>query len=392
MSLDFMKMPCYVSGKKRLTERDTSFSISPAQSKSTCLKSNLQLVSRVSDDIDSPILPGLPDDVAKYCLALVPRPHFPSMGAVCKKWRLFIKSKEFLVVRKLAGLLEEWLYVLTVDSEGKESQWEVMDCLGQRRQLLPPMPGHTKAGFGVAALNGKLLVLAGYSVIDGTGSASADVYEYESCLKSWSKLSSMNVARYDFACAEVNGKVYVVGGYGIDGDSLSSAEMYDPDTGKWTLIESLRRSRWGCFGCSFEGKLYVMGGRSSFTIGNSKKVDVYNPERQTWCEMKNGCVMVTAHAVLGKKLFCMEWKDERKLAIFNSEDDSWKMVPVPIAGSSTIGFRFGILDGKLLLFPQEKVPGCYTLLYDPNASPGSEWRMSEIKPSGQCLCCVTVKA
>ena len=35
-----------------------------------------------------------------------------------------------------------------------------------------------------------------------------------------------------------------------------------------------------------------MGGRSSFTIGNSRFVDVYSPERQTWREMKNGCVMV----------------------------------------------------------------------------------------------------
>ena len=41
------------------------------------------------------------------------------------------------------------------------------------------MPGSTKAGFGVVVLNGKLLVMAGYSVIDGTGTASADVYEYD---------------------------------------------------------------------------------------------------------------------------------------------------------------------------------------------------------------------
>ncbi|KAJ9176204.1 hypothetical protein P3X46_011543 [Hevea brasiliensis] len=385
-------MPGIVSGKKRLTETDICLSNSLTQDMSTCSKSNLLLASQVAEDIDSPILPGLPDDVAKYCLALVPRPYFPAMGAVCKKWRSIIRSKEFLVVRKLGGLLEEWLYVLTMDSEGKESHWEVLDCLGHRRQLLLPMPGPVKAGFGVVVLNGKLLVMAGYSVIDGTGSACADVYEYDSCLNSWSKLSNMNVARYDFACAEVDGRVYAVGGYGIDGDSLSSAEMYDPDTEKWTLIESLRRPRWGCFACGFEGKLYVMGGRSSFTIGNSKFVDVYNPERHTWSEIKNGCVMVTAHAVLEKKLFCMEWKNQRKLAIFNPEDNSWKMVPVPLTGSSSIGFRFGILDGRLLLFSLEEVPGYRTLLYDPKASPGSEWQTSEIKPSGLCLCSVTIKA
>ena len=104
------------------------------------------------------------------------------MGGVCKRWRSFIQCKEFLTERRIAGVLEEWLYVLTMDSEGKESHWEVLDCLGQKHQRLPPMPGPGKVGFGIAVLNGKLLVIAGYSVINGTASASADVYQYDSCL------------------------------------------------------------------------------------------------------------------------------------------------------------------------------------------------------------------
>lgn len=202
----------------------------------------------------------------------------------------------------------------------------------------------------------------------------------------------MNVACYDFACAEVNNMVYAVGGYGADGESLTSAEVYDPEKNEWTLIGSLRRPRWGCFACGFEGKLYIMGGRSSFTIGNSRFVDVYNPENHTWCEMKNGCVMVTAHAVLGKRLFCMEWKNQRKLAIFNPIDNSWNMIAVPLTGSSRTVFRFGVLNGKLLLFCLKEEPGYHTLLYDPNAAPGLEWKTSAIKPYGLCLCSVTIKA
>ncbi|OIV98463.1 hypothetical protein TanjilG_16790 [Lupinus angustifolius] len=362
------------------------------QDKSTRSGSNHCLTAEAQDKYDSLILPGLSDDVAKHCLALVPRKYFPRMGRVSKKWRLFIQSKEFITVRKLAGMLEEWLYFLTMDSEGNESHWEVMDRLGHKRRSLPPMPGPGKTRFGVVVLNGKFLVIAGYSAINGTAFASEEVYQYDSYLNSWSKLSNMNVARYDFACAEVNGLVYAVGGYGANGDNLSSVEVYDPDTDKWTLIESLRRPRWGCFACGFEGKLYVMGGRSSFTIGNSKFVDIYNTEKHSWCEMKNGCVMVTAHAVLGKKLFCMEWKNQRKLAIFNPEDNSWKMVSVPLTGSSYVGFRFGILDEKLLLFPLEAKNTYQTLLYDPNAAIGSEWQISDIKPSGLCLCSVTIKA
>ncbi|KAL6505424.1 hypothetical protein OROHE_022803 [Orobanche hederae] len=356
-------------------------------------KSDSILLSKVNCDCPSLILPGLPNDVSKYCLALVSRSHFPVMGAVCKRWRSFLKSKELIMIRKLAGVLEEWLYILTIlDGEGKESRWEVVDCSGNDRSRIPRMPGPAKAGFGVVVLNGKLMVIAGFCVDDGIGSVSADLYEYNSCLNSWSKLASMNVPRYDFACAEVNGVIYVVGGRGTDGESLSCTEVYDPETDEWTLIQSLKRPRWGCFACGVEGKVYVMGGRSSFTIGNSRFIDVYTPESRTWCQMNNGCVMVIAHAVLGKKLCCMEWKNERKLAIFNPEDNSWKMVPIPVTGSSSVGFRFGILNGKLLLFSLQG-DSCYsTLLYDPNARPGCEWRTSDIKPSGLCLCTVTIKA
>ncbi|XP_010556158.1 PREDICTED: F-box/kelch-repeat protein At1g67480-like [Tarenaya hassleriana] len=363
-------MHCLVSGKKR---------------------TSLGFASWLSDDFrDNPLIPGLPDDVAKLCLTLVPRADFPSMGSVSKKWRFFMQSKEFITVRKLAGVLEEWLYVLTMDCEGKESNWEVMDSSGHKRSFLPPMPGPAKSGFGVVVLNGRLLVLAGVSVTDGARVASADVYQYDSCLNNWSKLPELNVARYGFACAEVNGLVYVAGGHGIEGNSLSSAEVYDPQTGKWTVIDSLRRPRWGCFAFGFNGKFYVMGGRSNFTIGNSKLVDIYNPELGSWRESKNGLTMVTAHAEMGEKLFCIQWKNQRKMVVFNPEDESWDEVDIPLSGSSRAGFQFGKLGGKLLLFPSREENSHNTLLYDPNADPAAEWKTSQIKPFGSCVCSVTI--
>lgn len=190
---DLRKMPGPIS-VKRIKESDMCFpnlvqgdtptakSGSILVSKVVDAKSTPFFISEVVDDHDSPILPGLPDDVSKLCLALVPRTNFPAMGAVSKRWRSFIKSKEFITVRKLAGMLEEWLYIMTVDDEGKESHWEVLDCFGRKHHQLLPMPGPVKAGFGVVVLNGKLMVIAGYSVVDGTGFVSSDVYQYDSCL------------------------------------------------------------------------------------------------------------------------------------------------------------------------------------------------------------------
>lgn len=181
-------MPGFVVGKKRFIKSNMCFTNFVNQDKSIRTQSDHSLTIEALDEEGSPILPGLPDDVAKYCLALVPRSNFPAMGGVCKRWRLFMQSKEFVMVRKLAGVLEEWLYFLTNDSEGRESHWEVMDCLGNKCLSIPPMPGPEKASFGVVVLNGKLIIMAGYSAIDGVAVASAEVYQYDSCLNRYSYL------------------------------------------------------------------------------------------------------------------------------------------------------------------------------------------------------------
>lgn len=349
-------------------------------------------VARVLETEPS-LLPGLPDDVAKHCLALVPRSDFQSLGSVCKRWRKFIQSKEFYASRKLAGTLEEWLYILTKDEESGRIYWQVLNSFKAKWQSLPPMPGPAKTEFGIVVMDGKLLVMAGLFEDDaGIATASADVYKYDCALNMWSKLPSMNVARYDFGCAEVDGLVYVVGGHGMGGESLSSVEVFDPEENRWTLTESLRRPRWGCFACSLEGRLYVMGGRSSLMIGYSRCIDIYNPENHRWDEMKNGCAMVVANAVLDKRLFCIEWKNDRKLAIFNAPDSSWERIPVPLVGSMRVNFCFGILGGHLLLFSTKNDPYYKTLAYDPQAVPGSEWQTTDIKPLGTCLCSVTIIA
>ncbi|RWW10495.1 hypothetical protein GW17_00025956 [Ensete ventricosum] len=406
------------------------------------VQTNLALTPQASQELYCPVIPGLPDDVAEFCLTLVPRRDLPVIGAVCKRWMSFIKSKEFLAIRKEAGKLEEWVYVLTGDADGRENHWEVLVGSGEKGKVLPSMPGPVKAGFGVVVVDANLFIIAGYLVDIGKECVSNGVYQYDSRLNRFAistftvrygrYIPVRQVAGTRTACYQavplkidrrqsisayrtgtemnsvtgmdwyrdelghryglLNGNIYAVGGFDCTGDSLSSVEVYDPYRNKWTLIASLRCPRWGCFACSFEGKLYVMGGRSSFTIGNSRFVDVYNPQHHSWCEMKSGCVMVTAHAVLAKKLVCIEWKNQRKLAIYDPVDNSWRKIPVPVTGSSALAFRFGIFDGKLLLFSLEEVPGYQTLLYDPDAPVGSEWKTSTVKPCGLCLCSVTIKA
>jgi hypothetical protein len=157
-----------------------------------CIQKKVFTVKDESRSIEfgCPIIPGLPDDVAKHCLALVPRVHFQSMGSVCKSWRKFIQTREFSVVRRHAGTMEEWLYVLTADPKGKGTHWQVLNPLHGQWQTLPPMPGPAKAAFGFVVIDGKLLVMAGLvEHDDGTARASADVYQYDSALNRFAPIA-----------------------------------------------------------------------------------------------------------------------------------------------------------------------------------------------------------
>jgi hypothetical protein len=140
----------------------------------------------------SALIPGLPEDLAKICLALVPRSHFPVMGGVSKRWMSFLESKELVVVRKEVGKLEECVYVLTADAGEKGSHWEVLECEGQKNAPLPPMPGPTKAGFGIVVLDGKLIVVAGYDADHGKECVSDEVYQYDSILKRYVSFGSLH--------------------------------------------------------------------------------------------------------------------------------------------------------------------------------------------------------
>ncbi|KAM0890142.1 hypothetical protein ACQ4PT_027234 [Festuca glaucescens] len=311
------------------------------------------------------------------------------MGAVSRRWRSFIGSREFSTIRKEVRKIEELVYVLAHKSGAKGSRWEV---LGEHKnRTIPPMPGLTKVEFGMVVLYGNLYVMAGYPAVHGKDYVSDEVYQCDARLNRWSPLAKMNFARRNFACTEVNGIIYVAGGFGSGGDDLSSVEAYDPQQNGWTLIDNLRRPRWGCLAYGLNNKLYIMGGRSRFTIGNSRFIDVYDPSRPCWEEIKRGCVMVTSHAVFGKSLFCIDWKDNRSLSVFSPSDSSCEKIPMPLTGRASTRFFLRVHRGKLLLFSQEEKDGDQTMTYDPAAAPGSQWGISELKPSRLCVCSVTIE-
>ncbi|KAG6544154.1 hypothetical protein Mapa_014354 [Marchantia paleacea] len=338
---------------------------------------------------DASLIPGIPDDVAKTCLALIPREDFSFIRSVCKAWLDHVQTPEFYQTRKVVGTLEEWLYVLVESRGTRICQWEVLSPKTKEWKALPQAPV-VKEGSGTIVCNEKLMIIGGL-IPRERKAPTAEVMMYDPVLDRWVKGASLNTPRSHFGCGVLDGKLYVVGGSGFDDERLASMEVYDPERDEWTMSTPLRKSRWSCFAAGVGGKLYVLGGRSSFTLGNCRSIDVYDPKIGKWTEFKNGCQMVLTHAVINDKIYCLEWKDERSLKVYNTADNTWTRILLPLPSNMRTSFCLGTLGGKLWLFPNTKITS-ETLVYNPEAARGSEWQTSPIKASGPCLGCAALTA
>ena len=144
---------------------------------------------------------------------------------------------------------------------------------------------HTRRNMHTMTLlpNGKVLVAGGIAAVGGTIS-SAELYDPDS--GTWSTTGSMNAAR---ACHTAtllpDGKVLVAGGsigtVPPPFADLSSAELYDPDSGTWSTTGSMNAARAGHTATLLpDGKVLVAGGDSSYHAFSS--AELYDPDSGIW--------------------------------------------------------------------------------------------------------------
>ncbi len=98
----------------------------------------------------------------------------------------------------------------------------------------------------------------------------------------WTRKADMSTARYCIAASEVNGKIYVIGGWDAwkDPTLLATVEMYDPATNTWERKADMPTARGALATAVLDGKIYAIGGargRSAFST-----VEVYDPATDTW--------------------------------------------------------------------------------------------------------------
>ncbi|KAL5717069.1 hypothetical protein ACHQM5_010143 [Ranunculus cassubicifolius] len=303
----------FVPGTKLCLQPDIKASVHPSRHR-----------SGRSDDrsrSQSPLLPGLPDDLAIACLIRVPRIEHQKLRVVCKRWYRLLAGNFFYSLRKSLGIAEEWIYVIKRDRDGKIS-WHAFDPIHQIWQPLPPVPKEYSeaVGFGCAVLSGcHLYLFGGKDLLKGS---MRRVIFYSARTNKWHRAPDMLRRRHFFGSCVINNCLYVAGGEseGVH-RFLRSAEVYDPNKNRWAFVADMGTSMVPFIGVVHQGRWFLKG------LGSHRQVlsEVYHPEDDIWHPVYNGMVSGWRNpsASLNGHLYALDCKDGCKLRVYDSNADTW---------------------------------------------------------------------
>jgi len=153
----------------------------------------------------------------------------------------------------------------------------------------------------------------------------------------WRQLASMPTPRTEVAAAELNGQIYVIGGFLVDGTASDKVEVYDPPSDSWFVVAALPETRHHAAAVAMDGVLYVIGGYRTTFGDATDTVFAYDPIANSWTQRER---MPTARGALavaasGGLIYAIggartgpggSTESIADVAAYDPEADSWSVV------------------------------------------------------------------
>jgi len=149
----------------------------------------------------------------------------------------------------------------------------------------------------------------------------------------WGTRSDLLEANSEMSVAELNGKIYVLGGYPSSRNSVTTVQIYDSATDTWSLGTPLPQALNHSMAASSGGKIFLIGGQPSAGGGGPfvNTVYEYDPATTAWTS-KNP--MPTARsggavAVINGLIYVAGGRPPRgnDFAVYNPAEDEWTTLP-----------------------------------------------------------------
>jgi N-acetylneuraminic acid mutarotase len=227
--------------------------------------------------------------------------------------------------------------------------------------------------------------------------SSSQVLSGKASENQWTSLSPMPTERGDHGIAEVNGKIYVIGGRNENGN-LNNNEEYDIFTDSWSVKASMPTARRSFSIAVYQNKIYCIGGITGDM--NSPELtgltEVYDPIKDTW-EVKASiptaradlCANVVDDAIYligGKNFIGVDpyFQEIGLNEVYFPDNDSWiRRSPmfIPVFGYASV-----VVEGKIFivggarLFEEEGsgISVRFNQMYDPEID---AWRNLAVMPN-----------
>jgi N-acetylneuraminic acid mutarotase len=238
-----------------------------------------------------------------------------------------------------------------------------------------PMP--TARGYlGVAEVNGKIYA------IGGSGPIGANE-EYDPETDTWTTKAPMPIPEQSFAIAAYQNKIYCIGG--IPTGSTGVSQVYDPATDSWETKAPMPTGRYGLQANVVDGKIYLIGGVNP-NLGYNKGVqplnvtEVYDPSSNTWstkAPMPNTNGYVSA--VINNKIYII---GSGLNQIYNPKTNTWSEgapTPVNISAGGANGVAAAAAATTGVMAPKEiyVYDGSYLQVYNPQ---NNSWTLGADPP------------
>ncbi|WP_284906783.1 Kelch repeat-containing protein [Bacillus sp. lyk4-R2A-2] len=162
----------------------------------------------------------------------------------------------------------------------------------------------------------------------------------------WNQLADLPTARVGAVANAVDGKIYVIGGFNADKETLE----YDPSINKWTKKNNIPTGRGGAASVVVGSKIYVLAGKhTGFTYN---KFEVYDTKKDEWetlpdipfVSKSKGSYNVQA-GVIRNKIYVLGGKE---FFSYDLTSQTWKEeAPLNVKIEGAIGL---VLDEKFYIF------------------------------------------
>lgn len=267
----------------------------------------------------SELIGGIGRELAISCLLRLPRSYYYDVACVNRSFYSLVRVGELYRLRREAGIVEQMIYCSC-----NVLEWEGFDPCRQRWFSIPSMPPiecFTLADKESLAVGTNILVF-------GKRVEAHVVLRYSLLTNSWTTGEMMNTPRCLFGSASFGEKAIVAGGIGENG-ALSSAELYDSEMRTWTTLPSMNRARQMCSGFFMDGKFYVIGGKAEKHNEVLSCAEEFDLENGTWRlipdmaqGLNGGSGAPPLVAVVNNELYAADYatKEVRK---YDKENNAW---------------------------------------------------------------------